>query len=179
MQVRRSFWLITGLMASGKSSVGQALAERLDPSVHLRGDTFRKMIVKGRASMSPPLSPEAENQLRLRYQLAHDVAVGYLNAGFSVVYQDIVLGPHLLDVAMSFNGCDLRIVVLNPSFAVIAERDRKRSKTGYAGGWTPERLGAALADTPRLGLWLDTSERTVDDTVTQILASEDKARVAF
>jgi deoxyadenosine/deoxycytidine kinase len=32
--------LITGNMAAGKSSVAQALAERLPKSVHLRGDVF-------------------------------------------------------------------------------------------------------------------------------------------
>ena len=37
--------LITGVMASGKSTIAQLLAEKLPKAVHLRGDTFRKMIV--------------------------------------------------------------------------------------------------------------------------------------
>ena len=41
--------LITGNMASGKSTVAQALAEQLPKSVHLRGDLFRRMIVSGRS----------------------------------------------------------------------------------------------------------------------------------
>lgn len=41
--------LITGNMAAGKSSVAQALAERLPQSIHPRGDVFRRMIVNGRA----------------------------------------------------------------------------------------------------------------------------------
>jgi adenylylsulfate kinase-like enzyme len=45
--------IITGLMAAGKSTIAQALAERLPRSVHLRGDVFRKMVVNGRADMSP------------------------------------------------------------------------------------------------------------------------------
>ena len=44
--------LITGNMAAGKSTVAQALAERLPMSVHLRGDRFRRMIVNGQAEMS-------------------------------------------------------------------------------------------------------------------------------
>lgn len=43
--------VVTGIQAAGKSTVAQALAERLDRSVHLRGDLFRKMIVNGRADM--------------------------------------------------------------------------------------------------------------------------------
>lgn len=45
---RQAMILITGIMASGKSTVAQLLAERLDRSVHLRGDMFRKMIVNDR-----------------------------------------------------------------------------------------------------------------------------------
>ena len=41
--------LITGIMAAGKSTVAQHLAERLPNSVHLRGDVFRRMMVNGRA----------------------------------------------------------------------------------------------------------------------------------
>lgn len=56
--------LITGAMASGKSTVAQALAERLPRSVHLRGDVFRRMIVNGRAEMTFELSAEARRQLQ-------------------------------------------------------------------------------------------------------------------
>ena len=44
-------YLITGVMASGKSTVAQLLAERLPRAVHLRGDVFRRMIVSGREEM--------------------------------------------------------------------------------------------------------------------------------
>src|SRR5690349_1261468 len=93
-----SIIIITGIMASGKSTVAQALAERLPISVHLRGDVFRRMIVNGRAEMTPPLSDEATAQLRLRYQLAAQAAHSYCQAGFTVVYQDIIIGPMLEDV---------------------------------------------------------------------------------
>ncbi len=42
MGIEKSTVLITGVMASGKSTVAQLLAERLEKSVHLRGDIFRK-----------------------------------------------------------------------------------------------------------------------------------------
>ncbi|MEO8394773.1 MAG: adenylyl-sulfate kinase [Chloroflexota bacterium] len=65
-----SILLITGIMASGKSTVAQAVAERLPKSVHLRGDLFRRMIINGCAEIKPDLMDEAMAQLRLRYQLA-------------------------------------------------------------------------------------------------------------
>lgn len=43
--------LVTGVMASGKSTVAQALAERLPRAAHVRGDLFRRMIVSPRIGL--------------------------------------------------------------------------------------------------------------------------------
>ena len=69
-----SIILVTGIMASGKSTVAQAVAERLPKSVHLRGDLFRRLMVNGRAEMDFQLSAEALAQLNLRYDIATTVA---------------------------------------------------------------------------------------------------------
>lgn len=169
---------ITGIMAAGKSTVAQHLAERLPRSVHVRGDLFRRMIVNGQASMEPPLSTEAEAQLRLRYQLAATCAGQYRAAGFQVVYQDIFIGPLLADVvAMLRAEGPTALVVLCPSPAAVAAREAERAKTGYV-GWTPEDMDAGLrASTPRLGLWLDTTALSVAQTVDTILARLDEAAV--
>ena len=50
--------VITGIMAAGKSTVAQILAERLPRSVHVRGDVFRRMIISGRAEPTPSGSAE-------------------------------------------------------------------------------------------------------------------------
>ncbi|MGE0598474.1 MAG: AAA family ATPase [Dehalococcoidia bacterium] len=107
-------YVVTGLMASGKSTVAQAVAERFPLSVHLRGDLFRRMIVHGQAHMSFDLSPEAEAQLKLRYDLAVEAAKRYADAGFTVVYQDIILGTALEKVVAQFSGYDVKVVVLAP-----------------------------------------------------------------
>lgn len=113
--------LITGIMAAGKSTVAQALAERLPASVHLRGDVFRRMIVNGRAEATPDLSDSARRQLRLRYQLAVDAADLYAQAGFTVVYQDVVLGPMLGEVAAMLSARQpTAVVVLCPPPDVVA-----------------------------------------------------------
>lgn len=39
--MNQKMYLITGLMASGKSTVSELLAESLEKCVHLRGDVFR------------------------------------------------------------------------------------------------------------------------------------------
>jgi predicted kinase len=164
--------LITGTMAAGKSTVAQALAERLPLSVHLRGDLFRRMIVNGQAEMSATLSDEAERQLQLRYDLAIAAARRYADAGFTVVYQDIIIGPALSSVVAALRPHPLAVVVLCPRADVLAARDAARGKTGYPDRAMVEAFDHVVRfETPRLGFWLDTSELTVTATVDTILAS--------
>lgn len=170
-----SVTVITGIQASGKSTVAQALAETFPKSVHVRGDTFRRMVVNGRVEMGPVPPPDgAVEQLRLRYRLAAETADRYAEAGFDVVLQDIILGDHLREMVDQITTRPLSMVVLTPSAAVVAERDaarrRTRDKVAYRDG---EADIAALdhslrAETPRLGLWLDTSEQSVAETVAVI-----------
>ncbi|MFC4106652.1 P-loop nucleotide/nucleoside kinase family protein [Micromonospora zhanjiangensis] len=161
--------LLTGVMASGKSTVGQALAERLPRSVHLRGDVFRRMIVNGREEYGPEPTEEAVRQVELRYRLASRTADAYFTAGFSVVLQDVVLGPELPAQVARIVGRPLLVVVLAPEPAVVARREAGRAKNGY-GEWTPAQLDAGMrATTPRLGLWLDNSHQTPAETVDEIL----------
>ncbi|SCG51211.1 AAA family ATPase [Micromonospora inositola] len=162
--------LITGIMAAGKSTVAELLASRLPRSVHLRGDLFRRMVVNGRAEMTAQPSEEAWRQLRLRYDLAATVADRYAEVGFTVVLQDVVLGADLPAMVARIRHRPLAVVVLAPRPEVVAARERERPKKGY-GDWPVADLDAGFrADTPRIGLWLDTSEQSPEETVAQILA---------
>lgn len=161
--------LITGNMAAGKSTVAQALAEQLPQSVHLRGDIFRRMIVSDQANMSVNLSETAADQLHLRYRIATTAAVLYWQAGFTVVYQDIMIGPALATVVDMLAEVPLSVVVLCPRTAVIAAREAGRDKRGYRDEAEIAAFEQILRkDTPRLGYWLDSSELTVAETVAQI-----------
>src|SRR6478609_3290520 len=90
--------VVTGISASGKSTVAQLLAERLPRSAHVRGDQFRRMVVGGREDMAAEPSDEAYRQLRLRYRLAAQAADGFAVAGFTTVLQDVAVGPVLEDL---------------------------------------------------------------------------------
>lgn len=165
-------FLITGAMAAGKSTIGEALARRLPKSVHLRGDVFRKMIVNGAAVMGPVLDEEARQQLSLRQDIAIDAARRYRHAGFSVVYQDIILGEDLTRVASRLEDLSPQIVLLVANAEILGQRDKDRRKTAYGDHFPPDILAGALDQlTPRLGLWIDTSELTVDAVVERILSA--------
>lgn len=177
--------LITGIQAAGKSTVAQALAETFPRSVHVRGDSFRRMIVNGRADMGPAVPPAgALEQLRLRYDLAADTADRYSEAGFVVVLQDIILGDHLAHVVGRIRASSLSVVVLAPNVAAVAERDAARQRTRGKVAYRPGDEGIVALDralrtaTPRLGYWLDTTDLNVEETVVQIRENLDtKARV--
>jgi hypothetical protein len=56
------------------------------------------------------------------------------------------------------------------TFSVIADREQGRGKTAY-GTWAIAQLDDILRnETPRLGLWLDTSTQTPAETTDEILS---------
>lgn len=162
--------LITGAMAAGKSTVAELLARSLPRAAHVRGDAFRRWIVSGRAELEPPLTPDAETQLALRRELAAGVALGYARAGITPVLQDLYPGPALARMRALLTGHPLRVVLLLPSPGVLAARDAARAKTGYR-GWSAAAFDREFRDrTPRIGLRLDTSGHTPEQTVAAIRA---------
>ncbi|MCB0061994.1 MAG: AAA family ATPase [Caldilineaceae bacterium] len=162
--------LITGVMAAGKSTVAQALAERLPRSVHLRGDLFRRMIVNGQVPMGYELNEEALAQLNLRYAIATTVVPMYLAGGFTVVYQDIIIGETLQTLVDQLRAHPLYVVVLCPSATAVSQREAVRDKRGYGSAAEIAAFDRVLrAETPRIGLWLDTTDLSIDETVAQIL----------
>ena len=162
-------FLVTGIPAAGKSTVADGLARRFARSVHVRGDLFRRMVVSGRVAMSPNASPDAWAQLRLRYRLAAVTADAWHDAGFTVVVQDVVVGPVLAEQVAAIRSRPLYLVVLAPSPAAVARREAARSKTGYDDGSSIEEFDAGFrATTPRVGLWIDSSTQTPGETVDEI-----------
>jgi chloramphenicol 3-O-phosphotransferase len=165
-----SVFLLTGIPAAGKSTVADGLARRFARSVHVRGDEFRRMVVSGRVAMAPNASPEALAQLRLRYRLAAMTTDAWHEAGFTVVVQDVVVGPVLAEQVAAIASRPLYLVVLAPSPAVVGRREAARRKTGYDDGWSIEEFDAGFrATTPRIGLWIDSSVQTPDETVDEII----------
>ena len=173
--------LVTGISASGKSTVADMLARRFERGVHVRGDVFRRMVVAGRAEMTADPTSEAWRQLRLRYSLGAATADVYFAAGFSVVLQDIVVGEVLAEYVGMITSRPLCVVVLTPRADVVAAREAERTKTAYRARFDDiEALDTALRRaTPPIGLWLDTSQQTPEETVDDIAARAwNEARVA-
>ena len=106
----------------------------------------------------------------------------YCDAGFTTVVQDNIYGQDVVRWLDAVRARPRHLVVLRPSISVVAERDagrtRSTGKVAYGpGGDTIGSLDAQLAATQRLGLWLDTSTMSPEETVDAILERREEANV--
>lgn len=160
--------------------MGALLARRFERSAFVDGDVFLRMVVRGRSGMVPDPPPEALAQLRLRYRQSAATAESFREAGFTVVVADVVIGELLTDYLRWLRTDPVHLVVLAPGVEAVASREAGRGGRAYgAGRWGIAGLDAILrGETPRLGLWLDTSDQTPEETVDAILERAAEARVA-
>jgi predicted kinase len=175
-------WLIVGVQASGKSTVADLLARQFDAGVHVRGGEFYRWAVRGWAHHDDERRDEARRLLELRYRLSGLVADEYCEQGFTTVVQDNLYGDDVATRLRNVKTQPRRLVVLRPSLAVVAQRERSRreatGKVAYRdGGVTIAELDDQLAATPDMGLWLDTSLMGPQGTVEEILRRQEEAIV--
>jgi len=176
-------WLITGAQASGKSTVAQLLASRFERGVHVRGGQFYRWAVRGWVHIDAEDKVEARRLLDLRYRLSSTVADEYAAGGFTCVVQDNIYGDDVVGWFDRIAARPRHLVVLRPSIEVLTERDAERQRTigkvAYWPGYTPAHNDADVGTIPRsLGLWLDTSAQSPEETVDEIIARASEAVVS-
>ncbi len=129
-----SLFVISGVSAAGKSTVARLLAKRFERGVCVPGDAIRGMMVSGRADMRPNAEAEALRQLALRYAWALSVADVFLNGGFDVVVEDVIVGPILREFLGLVPVPEFHLVFLDPDAAAIERRERERDRFAYGPG---------------------------------------------
>lgn len=169
-------WLVIGVQAAGKSTIADLLARRFERAVHVRGGQFYRWAVSGWVHPTEyEVDSDAHRLLDLRYRLSALVADRYCDAGFTSVVQDNIFGRDVVTWLNRVHARPRHLVVVRPSTATVAARDAARQKaTGKiayrTGEFTIGGLDMILAQTPRIGLWLDTSRQTPQETVAEICA---------
>jgi broad-specificity NMP kinase len=168
-------WIISGTQGVGKTTVSRRLAETFDRSVHLEGDRLRRMIVRGERGVAmanwDPVShrfdDETERQLELRYQNDALLARSYHEAGFTPVIDDVVIGHWVEWLRNKLEPSPVIFVMLEAQRDVLEARETERG-TALFREW--DWLAAEIrVRTPHVGLWLDNSDWTPEQTVAEIL----------
>src|SRR5439155_22512422 len=134
------------------------------------GGFFKRMIVSGRAKPARTPSDEWWSQMRLRCRMGAAVADSCLAAGFTVVAQDLVIGPLLSEYVGFIRSRPLLVVVLAPRAEVLAAREGARDKNGYGRDKSIEEADTLQrATTPRILHLLDPADTTPEQTVDELL----------
>ncbi|GHO46186.1 phosphotransferase-like protein [Ktedonospora formicarum] len=164
--------LVTGIQAAGKSTVSHLLAERFERGVHVEADTLQHMIVSGSEGAKEPgeLSGETARQYELRQRHMCLLGRSFLEAGFTVVLDDIITGEEWPTVQAHLYSLPYTLIVLAPRVEVVAQqRDRNRSKRPLGEDWAVYLDDVLRTTMNGIGYWIDSSEQTPEETVDEIL----------
>jgi chloramphenicol 3-O-phosphotransferase len=123
----------------------------------------------------PDVPGEAGRQLRLRLHHACMLAKSFASQGFTAVVDDIVIGKRLDDLIEELDGERFHFVMLLPEKETVRERELGRgSRLFEQWEWLDDE---ARERTRRLGLWIDTSRQSPEETLAEILARRAEALV--
>ena len=160
--------VISGIPGAGKSTIAAIVARRLERSAHIEAEVLQRFVVGG--ALWPDGEPRAEamRQLRLRGRNVALLADSFFEAGITPIVDDVVIGSRFDELRADVRSRPLLFVLLTPSLEAVRERNRQRPNKDVFEAW--RHLDAvARSETKRLGLWLDTSKQTAEESADEIL----------
>ncbi|MDQ2757240.1 MAG: hypothetical protein M3Y71_11860 [Actinomycetota bacterium] len=104
--------LVAGAPGTDPHAVAQGVAAGLVRAVHLDVEALESLVVTGGVPMVDPPSPEAVEQLFLRWLAGIAVGETYQRAGFDAILSERVAGDFLADLLDFVDPAPLHLVVL-------------------------------------------------------------------
>ncbi len=163
-----AIFVVSGMQGAGKTTVSGLLARRFQRGVHVEADTLQKMIVAGACwPEAREMSKEAAEQLRLRLHHMCLLGKSFQDVGFTAVLDDIIIGSRVEDLLEELAGCPFVFVMLQPSLDAVEERELGRGTRLFESwAWMDEEV---RSHTRRIGLWIDSSAQTAEETVAEVM----------
>jgi hypothetical protein len=131
------------------------------------------MVVNGQAWVTgpgEPVPPEAASQLRLRLHNACLLARSFYEAGITAVAVDIIAGERWGHLREEMRGTPFYFVVLAPAVDTVIEREAaRRKKTVLGPEWAHYLDGELRKTMSGIGLWVDNSRQTPEESVDEIM----------
>jgi chloramphenicol 3-O-phosphotransferase len=129
---------------------------------------LQRFIVSGGRWPDQAPRDEAMRQLRLRGRHVALLADSFYAAGFTTVIDDVVISSRLTELQADVRSRPLFFVLLLPRLEVVQRRNAERPNKNVFEAWK-HLHDVTIRETPRLGLWLDTSEQTPEESTRAIL----------
>ena len=168
-------WIINGIPAAGKTTTSKALAERFAKAAVISRDDLQAQIISGNVWPDGTPQEEANFQIDLNIRNQCALAKSYLEHGFTPICDEVVGKEQLSIYKESLGSLNLFLVTFNPPFETVLKRDQQRSKVSRFNN--PTRYGILkeyVLTLSGIGLWVDNSTMTVEETVSHILENKDK-----
>ena len=157
-------FLITGPAGVGKSTISSLVAENLEKSVLLEGDTIYHFVCGGYES------PWKEgNHLDLFWQNSISVIENSINKGYDVVFNYILHKSDVEKIKNKFIDCEIKFICLMADEQTVLSRDKMRIPENQMG----ERCLVLLNNFKKQNFEdrfiVDTSNKTKEDVCKMIL----------
>lgn len=177
-------FLIAGSPASGKTTIGHALAASFAKGMHIPVDAIQDMVVSGFHRPGPDWTPELIEQLILARANACAMAMRYRQAGFAVTVDDFFDGySRMAEYRDILSLPQVYKILLYPTEQTTIARNLARYDPGERAEYleAPIHMLYALfrdiVEELKASGWLvvDSTEQSVEETVAEILERTGKS----